>query len=199
MRHILPIFTLFTCICACFSCGGNKKNGQADAVTGDNIPTMITHNDIMLISDSGIIKYRAISPVWTSYGDESKEAYDYFPQGIRFEQIDSTKSAQQTIIADTAYNWSKQQLWHLIGHVEVTSVQGELFRTEELYWNMKDHTVYSDSFIHIERTENIIEGYGFTSNDDFSKYEIRQTSGVFPAREQPNKVSANSNEQTTAE
>ena len=33
--------------------------------------------------------------------------------------------------------------------------------------------------------ENIIEGYGFTSTDDFSKYEIRKTSGIFPVKEEP--------------
>jgi len=146
---------------------------------------MVTHDVTMLISDSGVIKYRAITPTWYRYGDEAKEPYQYFPDGIRFEQIDTLFDATETILADTAYNWEDKQLWHLINNVRVTSVKGEKFFTNDLYWDMKAHTVYSDSFIHIERAENIIEGYGFTSTDDFAKYEIRQTSGLFPVNEEP--------------
>lgn len=185
MQRILLFILFIVCVCSYASCQDEGKERQAEALTGSEIPSMVTHDAVMLISDSGVIKYRAIADNWTRYSDEAKEPYQYFPEGIRFEQIDSTRSAQQTIIADTAYNWENQQVWHLIGNVEVTSIKGELFQTEELYWNMRDHTVYSDSFIHIERTENIIEGYGFNSNDSFTQYEIRRTSGVFPAKEQP--------------
>lgn len=190
MRNILPITALVAFICTCVACGGRKNIGQAEAVTGEEIPSMVTYGVSMLISDSGIIKYHAVTPNWTRYGDEAKEAYQYFPEGVRFEQVskrsgDTLFLANQTIEADTAYNWENKQLWRLIGNVEVTSLQGEYFRTEELFWDMHSHKVYSDSFIHIERAENIIEGYGFNSTDDFSKYEIRQTSGVFPAKEQP--------------
>lgn len=187
MQHILSIFVLFVCACVLASCGGSKKGGMAEAVTGDEIPAMITYNDSMTISDSGVIKYRAKAPVWIRFGDEAEEPYQYFPEGIRFEQIaqeGEAFAAQQTIVADTAYNWEKSQIWRLISNVRINSVKGEYFETSELYWDMHNHTVYSDSFIHIERADNILEGYGFNSNDDFSQYEIRQTSGIFPAREQ---------------
>lgn len=187
MRAILGIFGLFLALCLTASCSGTGNIGQAAAVEGEEIPSMVTHDVSMLISDSGVIKYRAITPTWVRFDEEAKEAYQYFPDGIQFEQIDSTFEAKQTIIADTAYNWENKQLWHLIKNVRVTSVQGEVFETNDLYWDMKKHTVYSDSFIHIERAQNIIEGYGFTSTDNFSKYEIRQTSGVFPAKENAKK------------
>ncbi|MCF0180153.1 MAG: LPS export ABC transporter periplasmic protein LptC, partial [Bacteroidales bacterium] len=85
--------------------------------------------------------------------------------------------------ADTAYNYETKQLWHLIKNVEVHSVQGEYFRSNDLFWDLRQHEVYTDSFIHIERPDATIEGYGFKSNDAFTKYEIRQTSGIFPFRD----------------
>lgn len=183
MRYILDIIGVFLGLCLLASCSGTSNIGQAAAVEGEEIPSMVTHDVSMLISDSGVIKYRAITPTWVRFGEEAKTPYQYFPDGIQFEQIDSTFDAKETIVADTAYNWENAQLWHLIKNVRVTSVQGEVFETNDLYWDMKRHTVYSDSFIHIERAQNIIEGYGFTSTDNFSKYEIRETSGVFPAKE----------------
>lgn len=182
MRVIVHLFGLFSAISLVSGCSGSGHIGPAEAIMGDEIPAMITSNVTMLISDSGVIKYRAITPSWYRFGDEAKEPYQYFPDGIEFQQIDTIFSATETILADTAYNWEQKQLWHLINNVRVTSVKGEKFRTNDLYWDMKRHTVYSDSFIHIERFDNIIEGYGFTSTDDFSKYEIKQTSGVFPVR-----------------
>ncbi len=149
----------------------------------DSASAMISYGVNTLISDSGVIKYRAITPTWVRYGDEASEPYQYFPEGIEFEQIDRIFEATETIVADTAYNWENKQLWHLINNVRVTSIKGEKFVTNELFWDMKKHEVYSDSFIHIERADNIIEGYGFTSTDDFTKYEIKQTNGIFPVRE----------------
>lgn len=183
MRFIVQLSVVFWAICMMFGCTGSGHIGPAEAVEGDEIPTMVTHDVTMLISDSGIIKYRAITPTWVRFGDEAKEPYQFFPNGIKFEQIDTIFEATETIVADTAYNWENKQLWHLINNVRVTSVKGEKFSTNDLYWDMKKHTVYSDSFIHIERLDNIIEGYGFTSTDDFSKYEIKQTSGIFPVKE----------------
>lgn len=187
MRYILHYLGLFLGICLLMSCSGNGHLGPAEAVEGEEIATMITYDAVMLISDSGIIKYRATTPTWVRFGDEAKEPYQYFPNGIEFEQIDSAHNATETIVADTAYNWENQQLWHLINNVLITSIKGEKFSTNDLYWDMRRHKVYSDSFIHIERMDNIIEGYGFTSTDDFSQYEIKQTSGIFPVREQQQK------------
>lgn len=188
MRYIIHYLAIFLTICITMSCSGSGHLGPAEAVEGDEIATMITYDAVMLISDSGVIKFRVTSPTWVRYGDEAKEPYQYFPDGIDFEQIDSTFEATETIVADTAYNWENQQLWHLIKNVHVTSVKGEKFFTNDLYWNMKTHKVYSDSFIHIERMDNIIEGYGFTSTDDFSQYTIRQTSGIFPVEEKKDTI-----------
>ena len=183
MRNILHLLFAIVSVCIAYGCGKSGHEGPAEAVEGDEIASMVTHDVTMLISDSGVIKYKAITPLWVRYGEEAKEPYQYFPEGIVFEQLDSVFEAKETIVADTAYNWENKQLWHLIRNVRVTSVMGEVFETNDLFWDMRSHKVYSDSFIHIERQQNIIEGYGFTSTDDFSKYEIRQTSGVFPAKE----------------
>ena len=38
----------------------------------------------------------------------------------------------------------------------------------------------SDSFIHIERAEQIIEGVGFKSNERMTIYELDKPMGIFP-------------------
>ena len=38
------------------------------------------------------------------------------------------------------------------------------FDTELLFWDQQNKKIYTDSFIHIEKSDRIIEGYGFVSN-----------------------------------
>ena len=67
--------------------------------------------------------------------------------------------------------------------MNVLNTAGEKFLTQQLYWSQRDHKVYSDSFIHIEKADRIIEGYGFNSNDRMTTYNVNKPSGIFPLSE----------------
>lgn len=165
---------------------GCTSHGEQQVVTDKDsteVPTMVTQDVSMYISDSGVIKYHALAPTWIRYSEDPQNEYQYFPDGITLHQLDTAQQIIGTIVADTAYNYERKQLWHLIMHVDISTVQQETFRTNDLYWDMREHKVYSDSFIHIERPDGILEGYGFTANDDFTKYTIRQSSGIFPVKD----------------
>ena len=182
MRYLLYIFLLFSVLPMFVGCSAESKEqaGEGDSI---ELPNMVTSDVNMLISDSGVIKYKAIAPLWYVYENDVRNKYWYFPEGIRLDQIDTTFATEFSIESDTAYNYETKQLWHLIKNVKIRNTMGEYFETNDLYWDMRNHKVYSDSFIHIERPDAIIEGFGFTSDDAFTKYEIRQTSGIFPFQE----------------
>ena len=182
MRYLLYIFLLFSVLPMFVGCSAESKEqaGEGDSI---ELPNMVTSDVNMLISDSGVIKYKAIAPLWYVYENDVRNKYWYFPEGIRLDQIDTTFATEFSIESDTAYNYETKQLWHLIKNVKIRNTMGEYFETNDLYWDMRNHKVYSDSFIHIERPDAIIEGFGFTSDDAFTKYEIRQTSGIFPFKE----------------
>lgn len=183
MKHLLTIIALGLALSLLFACehdiaGGDGRPAPDPAL---GVPTMLTYDVSMLVSDSGVIRYRAVTPLWMNIGQKAADKYQYFPDGIHLEQLDSALRPTAFIDADTAYNFEQKQLWRLVRSVVIRNLEDEEFHTEELYWDMRQHKVYSDSFIRIERPDaTVIEGYGFTSNDDFSNYEIRTTSGVFP-------------------
>lgn len=180
MRHIIYVIAIFAGICALFGCKSSAEESAVAQTDSIELPSMVTRHVDMLISDSGVIRYKAITPVWYVYENNATNKYWYFPEGIHLDEIDSTFTSEFSIEADTAYNYETKQLWHLIKNVRVNSATGEYFETNDLFWDMKRHEVYSDSFIHIERPDAIIEGYGFISNDAFTVYELRRTSGIFP-------------------
>ena len=135
-----------------------------------------------LISDSGVTKYRITAKDWMVY-DRAKRPYWYFPEKLYLEKFDSLYNTEASIAADTAYYYKNEKLWHLIGNVKVRNVDDERFDTEELFWDQRKQSIYSDKFIHIEQKDLIIEGVGFDSNESMTKYSIRNTSGIIPVKD----------------
>lgn len=161
------------------ACSGEHKEMVEVTFDPETTYTMKTTGVISLISDSGVTRYRANAKEWLVYG-KAKEPYWYFPEGIYVEKFDSLFHTEASIVADTAYYYDKRGLFRFVGQVEVKSLQGEHFETEELFWNQKEDKVYSDRFIRIEQEDKIITGVGFESNQNMTRYTIRESRGVFP-------------------
>ncbi len=179
MRKILTFIIVCLTVSVIYSCGDDSKIAVEDDTLSGNIPGMVTRDVSMQVSDSGIIRYLATAPLWKNYSLDASNRYQYFPEGIHIVMVDSLLNPEASIVADTAYNYESKQLWHLINDVVIENLQNEKFMTNDLFWDMRRHRVYSDSFIHIERPDAIIEGIGFTSTDDFTEYTLRETSGIF--------------------
>ncbi|MCM1163069.1 MAG: LPS export ABC transporter periplasmic protein LptC [Muribaculaceae bacterium] len=168
---------------ACVISGCKQDNPVA--TTGDipvSTPTMTTRDVETLISDSGVVRYKINTPIWYVYDDE-KEPYWNFPEGLDMEKFNDLFQRDATVHADSAIYFKNKQLWRLDGSVSISNMQGEKFLTEQLFWDQRQHKLYSDSFIHIERSDRVLEGYGFDSDERLTRYTIRRVSGIFPASE----------------
>ncbi|MDE5850634.1 MAG: LPS export ABC transporter periplasmic protein LptC [Muribaculaceae bacterium] len=164
-------------------CKEEGKLGVASRIDPKKMPTMSTVNVSTLISDSGITQYKIVSPLWTVY-DEVDTPYWSFPKGIYLQKYDRKFNVIASVAADSAKFYRLQNLWKLDGNVELHKEPGELFLTQQLFWDQRRNRLYSDSFIHIESPTRMLEGYGFESNDRLTKYSIRKPTGIFPVSEE---------------
>lgn len=165
------------------SCSGGKEP-VTDAITNrDSVPVMVTRDVSTYISDSGVVRYKIITDEWRVY-DRLDPSMWTFEQGIYLEKFNNDLSIEAVIIADTAYYYDKQELWELRGNVHIKNEQDEEFDTQLLFWNQKTKRVYSDLYIRIRQQKRIITGIGFTSNQDFTRYTIKNTQGIFPIKEE---------------
>ena len=165
------------------ACRRSEVQQTAVSVPREQIAVLITDTVSTLISDSGITRYRSEAPQWLIY-DQTEPPYQEFPKGIYLEQFDFDLSVQASLKADYAYYDEKAQRWRLTGNVHALNRKGEQFDTPELNWDQQTHRVYSDSTIHITREKSIIEGVGFDSNEEMSKYTILHPTGVFPIEDE---------------
>lgn len=165
------------------SCGGRGKQ-LGDAVTSrDSMAVMSTSNITSLISEDGMIRYRINAESWDMF-DRTDPPRWTFEKGVYLEVLDSLMEVSSMIKADTAYYYSDTEIWELRGHVHAENPQDEQFDTELLYWDQRKEKVYSDERIAIRQVHQILYGRGFESNQDFTRYTIRKSEGVFPIEDE---------------
>lgn len=166
------------------SCSSNNKQFAGAIEERDSLPSMRTLGVTTLVSDSGITRYKIITEEWLIY-DRKNPPYWAFEKGVYLEKFDSLFQVDANIKADTAYYFTKKELWELRGNVLIKNQKGEQFETQLLFWDQGKEQVYSDEFIRIQQEDKIITGYGFDSNQQLTKYRIRNSSGIFPVDETP--------------
>jgi LPS export ABC transporter protein LptC len=178
LAGILVVLAMFL-----FSCRGGSVGQSMNSEPRAQTAALITDSVTTLISDSGITRYRIESPQWLVY-DKTEPPYQEFPKGIYLEQFDEDLTVKAQLKADYAYYDETAQQWTLRGNVHSMNRKGETFDTPEMHWDQKTHRVYSDTSIHIVREQSIIEGVGFDSNEEMTKYIILNPTGVFPIKDE---------------
>ena len=71
-------------LCACEE---EKKLDIASKINPAKMATMTTKNVSTLISDSGVVQYKIVSPLWTIY-DAVDTPYWEFPKGLYLQKYD---------------------------------------------------------------------------------------------------------------
>lgn len=180
MRRLLPCALLsLAAAAAVTACGEEQHSYVPNAGDGSTTPTMTTADVSTFISDSGYVRYHITTPLWQMF-EEAKDPFWRFPGGLELEQYDLALKPQANIRSDSATYFSRRRLWRLDGNVVMVNVDGDSFLTNQLFWDQQQRKVYSDSFIHIVRTDRVIEGYGFTSNENMTAYLVHRPTGIIP-------------------
>ena len=180
-NRIYPyIVVLF--ILTMIGCGKDNKVVIESFTDPNEVPTIYSKDVSTLISDSGVTRYRVVAPDWYMY-ENSETPRWYFPRGIYLETFDDDYNVAAFLEGDTAIFYKNKRLWEIRGDVKMANTNDERFFTEQLFWSQDAKKIYSDTIIHIERGDRIIEGLGFESNQNMTQYKILKTTGIFPVED----------------
>ncbi len=164
---------------AASGCREDKRETVSISADPETFPTMRTINVSTLISDSGYTRYHITAPLWLMF-EEAREPHWVFPDGMYLVKFDNDMKETGTFTADTATYFSQKRLWRFDRNVRYRSVDGDRLLTQQLFWDQNQQKVYSDSFIHLERADRTIEGFGFEADQNMREYTVRKPSGIFP-------------------
>lgn len=166
------------------ACSPEKQHYVPNSLGGDITPTMATADVTTLISDSGYTRYKVVTPLWLMFED-AEEPFWRFPDGIELEQYDHEMNPESNVVCDSAVYFSRKRVWQLDGNVVMVNTDRDSFLTQQLFWDQTKRKIYTDSFIHIVRTDRTIEGYGFESDQSMLWYTVLNPTAILPANSLP--------------
>ena len=178
----LPLILMALATALILSCGGETEH-MAEAVSdSDSLPMMHSTGINTLISDSGVMRYRMVAEEWDIYSTPSRPATWKFMKGLFMERFDEHFHIDLFVQADTAY-LHEQRVWELRGRVVIRNIKNEVFHTEELFWDMTEHEMWSHQHMRITTPERELEGTEFRSNEQMTRYSVSNSAGAFPVED----------------
>lgn len=156
----------------CVSCKEDNTNAVDFPYDPETVPTANTDSVTVLISDSGLIRYKILAKTWMVF-EQAKDPHWLYPEGFYAEQFDTTFTVVAVVKSDTAWNYTKRKLFVLRGHVSIVNSLGEKFTSEELFWDQRSQTVYSDKYVEVDRPGKVLlRARGFKSNQQMTDYSF---------------------------
>lgn len=131
-------------------------------------PEMVGYDLELIYSDSARIKYKVITPEYIKM-NRGKEKYEEFPKGIHVISYDETGNEIGSIRSKYAKKLEEDMLWEARNEVVVVNAEGKKLETEQLFWNMKKETIYSERYTKLTAGGQILEGNkGFKSDQNLN-------------------------------
>jgi LPS export ABC transporter protein LptC len=161
--------TLILIIIICISCSEEKVQPQIEqSVTIGEIPSNESWNSKTTFTEDGKIRAVLFSNHLKMFDKQKVTLLDGVK--IDFYDKDQKKKSFLTSIRGKVDDVTKNMF--AIDSVVAKNDSGVVLRTNELMWRNKDQKITSDKFVRITSPKEIIEGYGFESDQHLDNYVI---------------------------
>lgn len=159
------------------SCENTLKEIERVASYKTTIPVDRSTGVELIYSNDAIVKAKLFTPELLHYN--TAKPYYEMKKGVTIIFIDGNQQESSRVVADYAIRKEYEKTMELRKNVVATNREGETFKSEELIWDEKTRRFYSDKMVAIQTPSQTIYGTRFWANEDFSYYEIEQSTGNF--------------------
>ncbi|MCB9247970.1 MAG: LPS export ABC transporter periplasmic protein LptC [Ignavibacteriales bacterium] len=166
-KFILPTYIILTLII--ISCSETKLKPQTDSsINSEDIPDQESRNATITFTEEGKLKAILYAEVIRVLGDKNQKDLENVKIDFYNEQELQTSSltSRKGRIDDNT------QDMFAIDSVIAVSDSGVTLTTDELIWKNKTRKIITDKFVRIVSDKEIIEGYGFESDQNLQNYTI---------------------------
>ncbi len=165
------------------ACENSLNDIKKIASNEENKPISRSTGVDVIYSDSAIVKAHLTAPVMIQYEDTPKP-YKECPKGVKIIFYDTNLKETGNIVSDYAVLRDKENLIEFRKNVVATNAQGQIFKSEELIYDMNAKKMYSTKPVKILMGNgDIMEGIGADSNESFYPWHIQQTTGLWHVNE----------------
>jgi len=164
-------FSFFLLIIFLYSCGEEKLKPKVDlTIEAENVPVQESWDSKIIFTENGKIKGILFTKHLRAYDKPKEKLLDdvkvefYNEEGRKTSQLTSKRGKIDDITQD---------MYAIDSVVAVNDSEHVKLETNELMWRKKDEKIVSDKFVKITTDKEIIEGYGFISDQHIKNYVIK--------------------------
>ena len=139
------------------------------AISSEEIPDQESWNSTIFFSDSGKIKAILYAGHLSVFSRLKETLMD---DNIKIDFYNENNVKTTTLTAKRGRVDEKTNNLYAIDSVVAINDSGIVIRTDEMMWRNKDQKIISEKYVTITSPTEIIEGYGFESDQNLSNYVI---------------------------
>ncbi len=181
--HILNIVTVIT-VAMFFSCNNNYNQVKKLGIS-ENEPIGVAEDINLKYTDSGRVKANLLGAKMLDYSNRAF-SYNEFLDGVTLYLYDAN-NRKTTVVSDYAIVYNKTDLIDLQGHVVITTHDGRILNTEQLYYDNRKEWLFTNVPVTFRSEKNIIKGNGFDSNfnskSNATNAEVLEVTAILPIKD----------------
>lgn len=171
------LFFLVAFFVALASCESNFKDVQRINAVYFN-PIGQSENINLKYTDSGKVKAILVSPLMLDYSN-LEYGFNEFPKGVNVTLFDDG-GHKNYVVADYAITYADTDIIDLRGNVKITSHDGKVMETSQLYYDQKNEWFYTEKYFKFTDTQGggFLEGPGVDFSKDFKVLNAQKNNGL---------------------
>lgn len=148
----------------------NKLTNDVEAIYMD------TAREVrILYSDSAKVQVEIEAPTLVRHLEKANPR-DEFPDGVYVKFYNDAQTVSSWLKSDYAVKYDKEDIIIARYNVQLYNDNNEKLESPELIWDEKEEILYTDKIVRITKpmSGDTTYGSGFVTNQDFSRFEIKQ-------------------------
>lgn len=159
---VIILLILFVC-----ACGSDEMKSNHDD-SGEILPTQESWNSNFKVTENGMLKAIIFSKRTRKYDDKKETLMDTLK--IDFYNDEGIKTTTLTSLFGKIDDRTNDMMAK--DSVVAVNTEGVILKTDELHWNHRTKKITTEKFVTITTKDEIIQGYGFESDQNLKNYEI---------------------------
>lgn len=152
-----------------YSCGETKLKPQIDnSISSEDLPDQQSFDATITFTEDGKLKAILYSDLITVIDDKNEKLLE----GVKITFFNDDEIKTSTLTAKRGKIDDRTQDMYAIDSVVAVSDSGVVLNTDELIWKNRSKKIVTDKFVKIINKDEIIEGYGFESDQNLKNYTI---------------------------
>lgn len=150
-------------------CGGEKLKPKIDqSIKSEELPDQESNIATITFTEEG--KLKAI--LYADNIQVSSEKKEKILKNMKIDFFDDNEKNSSVLTSLNGKIDDNTQDMYAIDSVVAVSDSGVVLTTDELIWKNKSKKIVTDKFVRIVNNDEIIEGYGFESDQNLTNYTI---------------------------